>query len=157
VGLAGHQEDGFDFGPQPAIHQRHLEFVFVVRDGANTSQNDACAALGHIVHEQAAEGSHFDVRKIDGHFPQHFDSFFQTEERPLFIVAEDGDDQAIEQSRPALDQIQVAVGNWIEGAGVDGHNRGGFRSQGGSVSDRRSFLVGKEIFRSRGERPKFSA
>jgi hypothetical protein len=30
----------------------------------------------------------------------------------------------------------MAVGDWIEGAGIEGHNRGGFRSQGGSVSDR---------------------
>ncbi len=69
------------------------------------------------------------------HFLQHLDALFHAEQRPLFVVAENGDDQAVEQSRAALDQIQVAVRDGIEGAGVEGHNRGGFRSQGGSVSE----------------------
>ena len=61
VRLAGHEKDGFDFGPKAAIHERHLQFVFVIRDGADAAQDDAGAALGRVVHQQAVEGADLDV------------------------------------------------------------------------------------------------
>src|SRR5579863_8392393 len=39
VRLSGHHENRFDVGLKFAVHQRHLQFVFVIADGANSAQN----------------------------------------------------------------------------------------------------------------------
>ena len=53
--FARHEEYGFDFGREPAIHESHLQFVLVVGDGANAADNDAGAALGRVAHQQSVE------------------------------------------------------------------------------------------------------
>ena len=42
--FTGHQEHRLDLRPQPPVHQRHLQFVLVVGDGANSANNQRCAA-----------------------------------------------------------------------------------------------------------------
>lgn len=128
--FAGHEENGLDFGREPAIHEGHLEFVFVVGDGANAADDDAGSALGRIAHEQAIEGDHFDIGQAVDHFGEHVDALFDGEEGLLFVVAENGDDEPVEERGRPVDEIQVAAGDGVEGARIDGDNGGGFWSQG---------------------------
>src|SRR5579872_685387 len=39
IRLRGHHEHGFDTRLQAAVHESHLEFIFVVADRADTAQN----------------------------------------------------------------------------------------------------------------------
>src|SRR6185312_13921051 len=34
----GHEEDGFEFRGEAAVHERHLQFVLVIADGADAAQ-----------------------------------------------------------------------------------------------------------------------
>jgi hypothetical protein len=49
-------------------------------------------------------------------------SVFETEQRCLLGVVADGNDQAIEQSPAALNEIEMTVGHRVEGAGEDGES-----------------------------------
>ncbi len=83
-------------GREAAIHEGHLQFVLVVGNGADAAHDDTGSALGCVVHQQAVEGNYFGIGDALDHFLQHFDAFFDAEERLLFVVAQDGDDELVE-------------------------------------------------------------
>jgi len=45
------------------------------------------------------------------HFAKHFDTLVDREKRLLGVVPENRNDQPVEHSRTALDEIEMAVGN----------------------------------------------
>jgi len=114
VGLARHKENGFDFGREASIHERHLEFVLVVGDGANATHDDAGSALGRVADQQAVERNYFDIGAAVHHFVEHFDALFDSEKRLLFVVAQDSDDELVEECRRSVDEIQVTAGDGVE-------------------------------------------
>ena len=73
-----------------------------------------------VVDEQAVEGVHFDVGGALEHLARDVDALRHREERRLLHVDQDRDDDAIEEARAALDDVDVAVGQRIERAGIDG-------------------------------------
>ncbi len=54
--LAGHEEECFGFGAHAAIQKSHLQFHFVVGDGANAAEDNICGAAGGVFDQQAVEG-----------------------------------------------------------------------------------------------------
>ena len=119
-GFAGQEEDGFDFGTEAAVHEGHLEFVFVVGDGADAADDEAGAAAGGVVGEQAVEGFDADVFAAGEGFADHFGALVDGEQGGLGFVAENGDDEVIDDAGGAADDVEVAVGEGVEGSGVDG-------------------------------------
>ena len=121
IGLPGQHKNGFQARLEFAIHQRHLQFVFVVRNSADAAKDHASAAFASVIDEQSFEHIHFDVRPFLGDFAQHLHALGHAEQRLLFRVAEHGHDQEIEHFLAALDQIQVAVGDRVKRARIDGN------------------------------------
>src|ERR1700754_2886300 len=50
--LCRHQENGFNLWLKPTIHQRHLQLVFVIADGADASDNHLRLLVEGIIDEQ---------------------------------------------------------------------------------------------------------
>src|SRR5271168_2079934 len=71
-GFAGEEESGFESGLQAAIHEGHLQFVFVVGDGADAAEDHAGVSLQGVVGEETVEGIDFDVFEGADSFGQHF-------------------------------------------------------------------------------------
>ena len=51
-------------GLQTAVHERHLPFVLIVRDGANPANNQAGVPARSVIHQQSLEEIDLDVRVI---------------------------------------------------------------------------------------------
>ena len=68
------------------------------------------ALLAGEVDEEAVEGGDGDVAEFGGAFREHGDALFDREERVLGGIAQDGNDQVVEDFRGARDQVEVAVG-----------------------------------------------
>src|ERR1700688_3647464 len=114
VRLAGQHENSFETWLQFALHEPHLQFVFVIGDGANAPQNYASAALARVIHQQAFEYVDFDGGPLFGDFAEHFDAFGHGEERLLVDILKHGDDHQVEHFLATLDQVEVAVSDGIE-------------------------------------------
>ena len=112
--LGRHHEHGFDFIIQPPVHQRHLELELEVRHGAKAADDDLRAAPLDVIHEQAFEGVHLDVRQTVEDRAGHLHAFGQAEQRRFLRVDEDGDDDPIEQPRTTGNDVDVPVGQRIE-------------------------------------------
>ena len=118
--LGRHHEDGLDLRVQPPIHQRHLELELEVRHGAQAAHDDLRPAPLDVVDQQPVERIDLDVGVIREHGPRDLDPLVDREERRLLGVHEDRHDDAVEQPRAAQDDVDVAVGQRIERAGING-------------------------------------
>ena len=115
-----HHEHGFDVGRQAAIHQSHLEFVFVVGDGANSTNDDLRLLLSRVVHQQAVKHIDFDVPESRLQDLAHdLDALFHGEQRRLLRIGENRNDDVIEQPGAALDDIDVPERQRIERTGIN--------------------------------------
>src|SRR5215467_3977002 len=121
VGFSWQHKDGLQPRLELPVHQRHLQFVFVVRDGANAAQNHAGATFARVVHEQSVKNVHLDARPSVRHFAQHLYALGNAEQRLLFRVSQHGHDQQVKHFLAALDQVEVAVGHRVKGAGINGN------------------------------------
>ena len=81
------------------------------------------------MHQQRVEGPHLDpaARRLVGDMrdlvAHDLDALVGGEERPLAGVARDADDQLIDDLDRAQDDVGVAVGDRVEGAGIDADAR----------------------------------
>src|SRR5665213_488507 len=119
-----HEKDGFDLGIDTTVHASHLEFIFEIRDGAQASDNDRGAVVDGEFHQQRVERLHGDAlprlrRKMRNLLRDDGDALLGREQRTLAGVARDADDQAIDQLGRAQDYVGMAVGDRIEGAGIN--------------------------------------
>ncbi len=118
------QKDCFQVGVQVAVHHGHLELVLVVRHGANAAENSGSAPLPGKIDKQAVKGGDGDVAEGRGDFRQHFRALFRCKQRPaLAAVFQHRNNQRVEQTRAAGDDVQVAVRRRVKGAGIDGADR----------------------------------
>jgi hypothetical protein len=116
-----HHEEGFELGVELAVHHGHLELVLVVGDGADAAEDGGCALLAGEVDQEAVEGGDGDVADGGDGFGDHLETLGDGEERGAFLgVAEDGDDELVDDFGAAGNQVEMAVGERVEGAGVDG-------------------------------------
>jgi hypothetical protein len=112
------QEDGLDLRGQAAVHQSHLELVFVVGDGADAAQHCLGSLLARELHHQPVEGGDRDVGQRTGDLSEHLDALLHGEQRILARIVEDGDGEVAKELGTARDEINVAVGRRVEGAGI---------------------------------------
>lgn len=119
-------EGGFDAGDF-AVGDGLLDFVLEVREISHASQEDVCAALAGEVDGEAIEGFHSDecavgflFEHVVDEFLHHIDAFFGAEERVFARVAADGDDEFVKEFAAACDDVEMAEGDGVEGAGVEG-------------------------------------
>jgi hypothetical protein len=123
VGLTGHEADGFDLGTQAAIHEGYLEFVLVVGNGPDAAEENGSVPGRGIFDEQTIEKIHFDVGKIGRNdLGEHIHAFLDRKKGLFRVVPEDGDDEAVEKAGSAADEVEMAVGDGIEGSGVNCHD-----------------------------------
>ncbi len=120
--FGGHHEDGFKLRGQAAVHQCHLEFVFVITDGADAAQDGLGTLLAGKLDQEAVKGFHGDVSELMGGFAEHFDAIFGWKKGLFFSVVEDGDDEMVEDLGATGDQVEMAVGRRVEAPRVDGAN-----------------------------------
>ncbi len=101
-------------GAHAPVEQGHLEFDFIIGDGADAAQNHAGLAMVGIVDQQPCEGIHFHVGERGGRLLQHFDSFGDRKQRLFLGVFENGYDELTDQARAARNEIEVSVSQRIE-------------------------------------------
>ena len=63
-------------GLQPAVHQRHLQFVLVIRNGPDAAQQNGSRARGGVIHQQPVERIDFHVGVNVHHLAKHFGALF---------------------------------------------------------------------------------
>ena len=105
---------------QPPVHQRHLELELEVRHRAQPAHDHLRLPPLDVVDQQAVEGVDLDVRQVLEDRARDLDPLVHREQRRLLGVDQDRDDDAIEQPRAARDDVDVAVGQRIERARIDG-------------------------------------
>src|SRR5215469_10392597 len=71
ISLGRHHEDCFQMRLEFAVHQGHLQFVLIVADGANTTQDRFGLLLHRVIHQQPLEYVDADVFVGPNHFFQH--------------------------------------------------------------------------------------
>src|SRR5215471_8749116 len=71
VSFGRHHEDCFQLRLEFAVHQGHLQFVFIVADGTNTTQDRFGLLLDRVIHQQALENVDLDVFVGSNHLFQH--------------------------------------------------------------------------------------
>src|SRR5579883_2422336 len=112
--LSRHHENRFQVGFKFAIHQRHLEFVLIVRKGADAAQNGARLFLAGIIHQEPAESIHGDVGDLLGCSLQHVDALIDGEKRFLFTI-----DERIDMLQRATQEITNVSVDTFSGLLVD--------------------------------------
>src|SRR5499426_3639571 len=118
--LVWHQEHGLHGAAQLPVHQRHLELVLEIGDGAD-APHDAVGALARDqVDQQSVEGHDAKVAEVRGGVVDHLEPLLHREERLLRRIGDDRDDELVEDLQAALDDIDVAVVDRIEHAWIDG-------------------------------------
>ncbi len=105
---------------QLAVHQGHLQFVFIVADGPYAAQHRFGFFLHGIVHQQALKSFNPHILIVLDHLFQHLQPFTDGKQRVFFRVAQHGDDQLIKNLAAPLNQVEVPVGYWIKRTGIDG-------------------------------------
>lgn len=118
--LARHQEDRFEIRRQPAVHQRHLEFILKVGDGPQSSEDRIAVHRMGEIDQQPLKGLDPNPGLIRETFLEHFDPIFHGEERRLGGVSQNRDHQFIHEEKAALHQVDMPQGGGIEGSGIDG-------------------------------------
>src|SRR5262249_53895171 len=120
VGLGGHHEDRFQLRLQLAVHQRHLQLVLVVADGAYAAQHRFGFLLHGVVHQQAFEGVDAHVLVALDHLFEHLPAFDDGEQRVLLNVAQNGHDELVKDLAATLDQVEMPVGERVKRARING-------------------------------------
>ena len=120
----GHQEDGFDPAVDLLVHARHLIFIFEVGDGAQAPDDDAGPLRFGKVHQQRVEAGDddfgVDVRTFAAN---HVQPFLIGKHGRLADVGGDADHQLVDQLRATPNDVHMAKGDGIEGAGIDTDTR----------------------------------
>ena len=113
-----------------AIHERHLKLVLEVRHGSYAPDDGARPPAPRVVHEQAVETVHLDVRVLAEHLANDPDALIGGEQRLLVLVDQHRDDDALEQMGAAQDDVHVTVGQRIERSRKHREAAGGRSSHG---------------------------
>src|SRR5437764_12093358 len=121
--LVRHEEHRLDGRPELPVHERHLELVLEVRDGADAAHDAVGALAGDQVDEEPVERDDAQVRahaEVRRRLVDHLEALLHGEERLLRGIGHDGHDDLVEDREAALDDVHVAVVERIEHPGIDG-------------------------------------
>src|SRR6185312_13222326 len=72
--LSGEKKNSFESGLQAAIHERHLQLVFVIGNSADAAEDYASVLAERVVREESFKRVDFDIGKLARRFAQHFGS-----------------------------------------------------------------------------------
>src|SRR3546814_5995796 len=100
------------------VHAGQLEFVLEVRHRAQPAQQDSTTDFRDEMRQQRIETANLDVAVVRQRVAGQVHAQLQLQRRALGRALGHADDQAIEQGRCAIDQVDVAAGDRIEGAGI---------------------------------------
>lgn len=124
VSLRRHHEDGLDARLKSAVHERHLQLVLVIGDGADAAHDGVSLLLDGVLHQEPLEAIDRQAARarLDAaeRVAQNRLPLFDREQRLLLRVDDDGDDDLVEEVAAATDDVEVTVRDGIEGAGIDG-------------------------------------
>src|SRR5690242_18745471 len=118
VQRVGGHEQRLDLG-HPVVHLRHLHLVLEVGDGAQALDHGGDPVGGAEVHQQAVEPLDPHVAVAGGDLAQHLDALVDREQALLGDVDQHGDDDLVVQAGGPADDVEVAVGDRIEGTRAD--------------------------------------
>ena len=124
--LMGHDEERLDPGLQVAVHERHVELKLEVGEGAQAADNGVGFLGDGELDEQAVEDDGGDVRVAGEVALDEIETVLGGEDGALAGVAGDGNGDAVEEFRSAVEHIEVTVGEGIKRAGINAvtHERG---------------------------------
>src|SRR4030095_1035292 len=123
--VGGHQEHGLDPRIEPGVHAGHLELVFEIRHRTQPADDDAGFDRLGEAHQQAGKGAHLDaldrvrLAEMGDLVAYDLDPLVGREQRPLAVIAGDPDDQPIDDMQGSADDVGMAIGDRVEGTGVD--------------------------------------
>src|SRR5882724_8727583 len=120
VPLVRHHEHGLHRVAELAVHQRHLELVLEVGDGAEAAHDAVRALALHQVDQQPVErgDAHPAHPDAGGAFVDQLEALLDREERLLRGVRDHRHDQLVEDAQAPLDEIQMPVVHRIEHPGI---------------------------------------
>src|SRR5581483_4674200 len=122
---ARHHVDGLDVGRERAVELVHLEFPFEVRDHAQPLHDHARVPATREVDDELLEDVDLDVVEVMHGVLHERDALLDREHRHLVLrLADDPDDDAVEDLRRARDHVDVAVRHGVVGAWADGSDHG---------------------------------
>jgi hypothetical protein len=105
-----------------AIHRRHLKLVLEVGDRAQTADDHARAGPPRVVDEQPVEAVDADLL-AEGRrdLADHLDPLVHGEQPArLLVIVGDGDHDLVDEPEGATKDVEVAVRDGIERAGIHG-------------------------------------
>ncbi len=111
-------------GLELAVHQGHLEFELEVRDGPQAAYHGDCALLPGELDQKPLECKNLHVFEVDGDLPEHREALIYAEESMFGVIYGGGDDDLVEKGGGPGDDIEVAVGDGVEAAGINGEAHG---------------------------------
>src|SRR5207247_8307669 len=110
-----------DVGRELSIHQRLLKLCVEVRVGTQSLDQSRRPERAGELNRQAREARDLDAVSPFQRFLDQRDPLLDCEQRlPLVGVGGNRDDHAVEDAECAVDDVEVAVGERVEAAGVDG-------------------------------------
>src|SRR5580704_341589 len=127
--VGGHQKDVFDLGIEAGVHPHHLKLVLEVGNCAQPADDDAGADRLGELHQQGLKGAHLDafgrlaLEQLGDVGADDLNPFVGRKERALAVVARHRDDQPVDNLRGAANDVEMAVGDRVKGAGIDADPR----------------------------------
>ncbi len=103
------------------IHQGHLVLELEIRHRPKSPNDHLRVAALDIVHQQAVERIHLDVADRLEYITRDLDPFVHREQWCFLGVHQDRDNDAVEQAGTARDDVDVPVGQRVEGSRIDGY------------------------------------
>ena len=97
-----------------------MKFILEIGDCAHATKNGLRLLLDRVVYKQSFKGIDFDIRKCLQAGFQHFEAFIHRKQGFLLRVDQDSHDNFVEKGESALEDVQVAISDRIEGAGING-------------------------------------
>src|SRR5216683_1383021 len=101
-----------------AIHERHLQFIFVVGNGPDTADYRVCLLRDSVVNQQTLEGIDANVTttSVDllQHLSEHVAAFFDAKKRLLFRIDENSNDYLVEEFAATFDDVEMTIRDGIE-------------------------------------------
>src|SRR5436190_8530787 len=118
---SGHQEDRVDLRRQATVGVRQLQLELEVAHGSQPTDHEAGLLPTSELDREALEGlDQYGAAEIRDARLDQCDALGRREERLLGGVAEHPDDQPVEEAGGSPHDVEMGVGDRIEGSGEDG-------------------------------------
>ena len=97
----------------------HLQFIFKISDSAEPADQHSGSDRTGKINGKAFERNNLHIAQMPGHTTNHFNTFLSGKQRFFRFVVENADDQAIEHTGRAFDDIQVSKRDRVKASGID--------------------------------------